>query len=137
MTLDQTLEYVYGTKESERTVYASSENMRSTLTDLPQWLDAHDLRRYRDMSVTCGMISAFNLTTNLEISDLHFTAPTGSIVRLNGFTLTIRSPKHKNGRGWAVPNAATDPVAQHVVYADEGSPGKIQWKATCFMLFVR
>ena len=99
-------------------------------TDIPTEEDLDKLDLFKRTSVTCGNLTVLNLTRDLKLYDLNFTAGAASKARLNLHTLKLLSSAHKKGKGWAVKNAGDDPIATHIWPCEkDGAKGKVVWSA--------
>ena len=97
-------------------------------TDIPTAEDLDKIALFRNVSVTCGHLTVLNLTCDLKLQDLDFTAEGGSKARLNFHNLEIASKTHKKGRGWAV-KAGDNPLVAHIwpCENDAGDKGSVAW----------
>jgi len=102
-----------------------------TWTDLPMADDGSPTRAYRQQTLTLGPWGRLRLTGDLTIDDLALSkcANTGAYatnISLRGYTLTIRSRVHKDGKGWY---EGWEKWVDKGVNPDTGAPGKIVWRA--------
>ena len=112
----------------QKTEFQSNSSLVQNATPIPTEEDLDKLDLFKRTSVMCGRISVLNLTRDLKIYDLNFTASAASKARLNLHTLKLLSSSHKKGKGWAVKNAGDDPIATHIWPCEkDGAKGKIVW----------
>ena len=112
-----------------RAGFETDAKLVQNATDIPTAEDLDKLDLIKNMSVTCGHISVFNLTHDLKLCDFNFTEAKGSKARLNLHTLKLLSSAHKKGAGWAVENAGDDRIAAHIwpCANDAGEKGSVVW----------
>lgn len=69
-------------------------------TDIPSAEDKSRVSLFKDVRIKVGYTSVMNLTQDLKVNDIMTLVNTGSLVRLNTYTLKVISNAHKDGKGW-------------------------------------
>ena len=120
---------------AQKTNFQTDNYLVQHATDIPTEEDLDKLDLFKRTSVTCGRISVLNLTRDLKIYDLNFTASAASKARLNLHTLEVMNRTHKKGRGWAVAKQGDDPIATHIWPCEQdGQVGKIVWPSGMLLI---
>ena len=80
--------------------WTKDDKTRWMTTDIPSSADKSRISLFKDVRIKVGYTSVMNLTQDLKIYDLQTLVNTGSLVRLNSYTLKVISNEHKDGKGW-------------------------------------
>lgn len=92
-------------------------------TDFPMADDGDAAKAYRETELAVTTNAIVNILSDVMIRDLDLMSETSKL-RLNGHTVTVRTPKHKGGRGWGRPGW-TAKEAYAALVTEDG--GRIVW----------
>ena len=80
--------------------WTKDDKMNAMSTDIPSADDKSRISLFKDVRLKVGYTSVMNLTQDLKVNDIMTLVNTGSVVRLNYYTLKVISNEHKDGKGW-------------------------------------